>query len=152
MFTRTLIRLRWPLAVAAALSLVLMLLTVRFSLGWVLPLGSLGREITVRAFRGQLQVTWRNRSANTQVWFSRVPEDTLWYWNWWKLGTWTTPIVGTRNFDIPLLLVAAPCALLAFVGFRARRRQPTGDQCAKCGYPLKGAHTCAECGRAAPSN
>jgi hypothetical protein len=61
-----------------------------------------------------------------------------------------SPISG-GSITCPLWYLALPPALLAFVGFRLKRREPKPGQCQRCRHPLAGAALCPECGEPAPA-
>jgi hypothetical protein len=65
----------------------------------------------------------------------------------YRMGTWGGVLV------LPVWMLPLGAAMLALVGFSAKRRRWRAlNLCSKCGYPLRGALLCSECGRAASSN
>lgn len=155
---RLTIRLRWP---AIALALLLLALAIAsFVYRFSLSTASAGKWWAISVVWGRLNVTQFDSERvppdqQSLVWgLEFEPQDYLFHGDpeyYYGVSVSRARAPGVDGFAmIPMWYIAAPLSLLAFAGFRLKRREPKPGQCQRCRHPLAGAAVCPECGTPAP--
>ena len=158
---RLAIKLRWPAAIVAGLLVAVAGWSCLYCQSVVMRTSSRTLSIQYERLRCgvvlmESGVDWGNewdlrfnsRDANWQT-VARAPWDSLWR------TIWTAPrrsgLANTvSGVSFPIWYLVLPAAVLAVVGFRLKRREPTPGSCVHCGYPPAAAAVCPECGATLP--
>lgn len=158
---RIAVRIRWRMAVVAAVAL-LAIVTAPF-LGFYInvPLRWLSVDVQVTCastevviqpgavygLRGRPGLPWTGEFVGN--WYYSVEPDIEVLSAWRSIPRWNREYnQGNGSATVPMLWILLPTAALALIGFRARRQMPPSGSCAGCGHLLAGAATCPECGLA----
>jgi len=153
LFRRMLSWLRWPSAVACALSAVLMLASMAWGAGLAVVADQ--RIFGVDLQGGGVSLTWeafRGEPINPQIFYwgvGRVERPRELLAKWWTWEFFTNPRGGApvTNLRFPTWCLVFLLAGLSWVGFRVRRRLTTpASACPCCRHLLAGAALCPECG------
>jgi hypothetical protein len=152
MFTRILIRLRWPAATLAVISLIGFVLNGWFDLAvWtskILP----GRGIQMGVKHRGLYVAWSDYKEDIVVFTSPGVTRSADWASGWEYCSLSPINFYQHSIIVPLWAIVLAPAFVAAMGFHAHRTCPKPGQCTRCRYVLNGVAVCPECGRAAPSN
>lgn len=157
MFSRIIVRLRWPAAALSAFTLIAMTATYWWTFNACVNMKGLGGQPSAQLGDGALVLHWSPQYYDYFPWFwtQRAHSANIMgqvrrhgSWRWWFSAAGGPVGAGV---SIPLWALALPLAAAALAGFRAKRRRRPG-LCANCLYPLGRSPVCTECGRSAPSN
>lgn len=143
------IKLRWPMVV-----LVFAVVAFHFESQRTMYYGNFTPWLTHTTvsyvvYPDLLQIGWDNSWGDAYFLSQRSHRSMyhgLWQWSFRRDAR------GEYLVVFPIWALAAPPALLAAVGFRlnrTRKKLAAQGACKKCGYLLRGATVCPECGQTA---
>lgn len=146
---RVLIRLRWPMAVAAVLVLTATVMSRWAMFACFMHLETRHQHHGVAVGTGTVNYSRYSDRNQMDTFQFRVENTGPWHWL-----PYTRSQVSNDHLRValPMWMLLLPLTALAFAGFRAKFRQPGPGQCVACRYTLAGATVCPECGQAAPLN
>ncbi len=141
--TRILIRLRWPMAIAAVLAIGATALSRWAFVGCFIHAASWHRHLGITMAAGS--VDFRHYSDRTDMDTLQFRFENTGAWHWAPY-TKSYPAQDLLIVAVPMWAISLVPLALSVAGFRAKRREPRLGECTACRHLLHGAAVCPECG------